>query len=179
MTASRVPDEAYIEKLRVLDVLHLYCRGVDRCHVELIRACYHPDSFDDHGYWKGNGQDFAAFIAERLRRENAATSHRLSNTLIEIDGDRATAESYVQATLVRPDRRIVDVVGARYLDVLVRGGEHGWLIMRRVVALDWRYQVEAGDAGDAVDFSEFALGARFPLDPIHAGVWGADDAVCG
>lgn len=156
-----------VDKSRILDLLHLYCRGVDRCDPELTRSCYHPQSYDDHGYWKGNGRDFADFIAHRLRDENAATTHQLSNVLINLDGDRALVESCVQATLVRPDRCLVDVVGARYLDVLVRGGPHHWQIMRRTVVLDWRYQVGSGSAADAVDFSGFTMGRRHPDDPVY------------
>ncbi len=63
------------DKEEIRDVLMRYGRGVDRLDEDLIRSCYHDDSFDDHGHWKGNGQDFAAFIVESLRERSHHTTH--------------------------------------------------------------------------------------------------------
>ena len=61
------------------------------------------------------------------------TYHRLSNFVIDVDGDTATARTYVHAVLmVTPDDNApwVDVIG-HYDDELVRGAD-GWRIRRRV-----------------------------------------------
>ena len=63
------------DKQEIRDVLMRYGRGVDRLDEDLLRSCYHDDSFDDHGHWKGNGQDFAAFIVESLRERSHHTTH--------------------------------------------------------------------------------------------------------
>ena len=82
------------DKEEIRDVLMRYGRGVDRLDEDLIRSCYHDDSFDDHGHWKGNGQDFAAFIVESLRERSHHTTHAVANVLIEIDpSDTSTISS--------------------------------------------------------------------------------------
>lgn len=58
--------QTLLDQQAVYEVLVRYCRGVDRCDEELLRSVYHADAYDDHGYWKGNGQDFAAFVVARL-----------------------------------------------------------------------------------------------------------------
>jgi NADPH:quinone reductase-like Zn-dependent oxidoreductase len=41
------------------------------------------------GYWKGPGHELAPFLADRLRKANSATTHSITNVLIELDGDLA------------------------------------------------------------------------------------------
>ena len=50
--------EELIEERAILSVLKRYCRGIDRLDEELVRSCYHEDSTDDHGVYKGKGVDF-------------------------------------------------------------------------------------------------------------------------
>ena len=157
--------QALIDKQAIYDVLVRYCRGVDRCDEDLIRSAFHDDSYDDHGYWKGPGYELAPFLADRLRKANSATTHSITNVLIEVDGDLARSESQVHATLIRTgsDPVEVDVVGARYLDRFSRrAGE--WRIDRRIVVLDWRKTEVWPDSPPAVDTHGFTRGARHPED---------------
>ncbi|MNZ90231.1 putative lumazine-binding protein [compost metagenome] len=144
-----------------------YCRGADRCDEELIRSVYHDDAYDDHGYWRGSGSDFASFVCARLTAANLATTHSISNVLIEVDGDFARSEAQVAATLVRKGSpRLADVMGARYLDRLSRrNGE--WKIDERTVVLDW-HKVESWSEEQApIPLDGFMRGARFPADPVY------------
>jgi hypothetical protein len=156
------------DKQSIYEVLVRYCRGVDRCDEELVRSVYHEGSFDDHGYWRGSGADFARFVTNRLMSANSTTTHSITNALIEVDGDTATSESQVVATLVRRDTHPTqaDVMGARYLDKLSRrSGE--WRIDERVVVLDW-HKVEVWSDDDApVPLDGFQRGARHPDDPVY------------
>ncbi|MEI6002085.1 hypothetical protein H3V53_34635 [Paraburkholderia bengalensis] len=34
-----------------------YCRGIDRIDWDLVRTCYHPDAFDEHGSSGGGRLD--------------------------------------------------------------------------------------------------------------------------
>ena len=66
-TMSEEPTlERLASKDAIHDVLMRYCRGIDRLDVELLKSCYHEDSWDDHGHYKGGGHAFAQFIAESL-----------------------------------------------------------------------------------------------------------------
>jgi len=57
--------QALLDKQSICEVLVTYCRGVDRCDEDLIRSAFHENSYDDHGYWKGPGQELAPFLADR------------------------------------------------------------------------------------------------------------------
>jgi hypothetical protein len=160
--------QVLLDKQSIYEVLVTYCRGVDRCDEELIRSVYHDDSFDDHGYWKGPGPDLAPFLAKRLMAANSATTHSITNVLIELDGDLARSEAQVLATLIRRDSNPteVDVVGARYLDRLSRrSGE--WRIDRRIVVLDWQTTEVWPETAPPVPTERFTRGARRPDDPSY------------
>jgi hypothetical protein len=66
-------------------------------------------------------------------RSLGATHHRLSNFVIDVDGDRATARSYVHAVLLLvpgDSAHWVETIGS-YDDTFVRAPA-GWRISRRV-----------------------------------------------
>lgn len=156
------------------DCLVRYCRGIDRGDEELIQSCYWEDSFDDHGSWKGNGRDFAAYVVPRLARY-AATHHLLHNSAVEVDGDVAHAETYVHAHhLARPDTDGVASVflfAGRYLDRLERrtdpSGQAEWRIAHRVVVCDWtRIDPITADVDENWKL-QFARGTRDDSDPSY------------
>jgi SnoaL-like domain len=161
--------QALLDKQSIYEVLVTYCRGVDRCDEDLIRSAFHDDSYDDHGYWKGPGHELAPFLADRLRNANSATTHSLTNVLIEVDGDLARSEAHVHATLIRAgsDPAEVDVVGARYLDRFARRAGT-WRIEHRTVVLDWHKTEVWPASAPAVPTDGFVRGARCPDDPSYA-----------
>ena len=135
------------DKDAIRDVLMRYCRGVDRLDAELLRDCYHADSTDDHGHWKGNGHDFSEFIVASLAARAHHTTHSVANVLIEFDeddgrdggdGDVAHVESYAMAFLRRTEAGAewLDQFAGRYLDRFERRAGT-WRIARRVVVHDW------------------------------------------
>jgi hypothetical protein len=162
--------QALLDKQSIYEVLVTYCRGVDRCDEDLIRSAFHDDSYDDHGYWKGSGHELARFLADRLRKANSATTHSLTNVLIEVDGDLARSEAHVHATLIRAgsDPVLADVVGARYLDRFSRRAGT-WRIEHRTVVLDWQKTEVWPVSAPPVPTEGFARGARCPEDPSYAG----------
>ncbi|MDV7355322.1 nuclear transport factor 2 family protein [Rhodococcus oxybenzonivorans] len=159
-----------LDKQAITEVIHRYCRGVDRCDVELLESVYHPDSYDDHGYWKGNGREFAAFVAGRLTEANSATTHSVTNTLIDIlDHETAHAESQVMVTLIRrgDGPPIVDLMGARYLDVFTRRHDV-WRIAERTVVLDWhKCEQWRSTSNPPMSLDGFKQGAR-SNDPLYS-----------
>lgn len=130
------------DKQAIHDVIMRFCRGVDRLDEALLKSCFHVDSYDDHGHFKGNGQDFATFIVKSLRERTHHTTHSVANVLIELDEgdpDSAHAESYVIAYLRSTDeneQERLSVFAGRYVDRFARrDGE--WRIASRVVVHDW------------------------------------------
>jgi hypothetical protein len=157
-----------LDKQEIHDVLMRYCRGVDRRDVAIVRSIYHPDSHDDHGYWRGNGLDFAAFVVDRLTKANSATTHSVTNVLVEVDGNVAHCESQVVATLVRRgDPVTVDAMGARYLDRMTRREGH-WRIQERTVVLDWHRTERWQATAPPIPLDGFLRGGTHPDDPLYA-----------
>jgi len=135
-----------------------HCRGVDRRDLALIRSTYHPDAFDDHGSYKGDVEGFLEFVKHEVYARFRTTMHKLGQSLIEVEGDIARAESYAICHHVssEPDpagsattpgesgtraaaanRDFADrVMGIRYVDRFERrAGE--WRIARRELRWEW------------------------------------------
>ena len=138
---KRLLDERAIRR-----IFEDYCRGVDRLDEELIRACYHEDSTDDHGVLQGNGRDFAAFVVKVLGQYAVATQHVLGQSTIDIDrsgdrdgnGDVAWCETYVIAhhRVEHDGQTTLETVGGRYADRVERR-EGVWKLADRVVITEW------------------------------------------
>lgn len=171
MTADQL--ERLVARADIHDLLMRYCRGVDRLDEELLRSCYHPDSTDDHGHWKGNGHDFASFIVGSLRARAHHTTHAVANVLIELDPDdpdSADAESYAMASLRRTDDHgdeWLDQFSGRYVDRVTR--RHGvWRIARRVVVHDWSVSTRLDPAGSfPLAMEGFTQGCRDRSDLVY------------
>ncbi len=131
--------ETLLARQEIADVILRYARGIDRMDFELVRSCYHPDAYDEHGSMKGGVEDFIDGCRSFLPRF-AATQHFMGNMLIEVDGDVARAETYAVAyhrELLADDSGRDDVWGIRYVDRFeLRDG--AWKIAYRVVAQEWR-----------------------------------------
>lgn len=175
MTAHVTPDthhdavQALLAQQRIRDTLMRYCRGVDRCDVDLVRSAYHPHATDDHGYWKGTGWDFAEFIVAAKLADNDWTTHSVSNVLAEVDGEVAHVESYVRASLKPRDVAEVRVFVGRNIDRFeCLDGE--WLIARRVVVYDWDDVMPLTPGGIGLPLEGFTRGQRGDQrDPVYGG----------
>ena len=128
-----------LDRAAIHDLLMRYARGVDRRDLALVAACFTPDAAYEGALGHGTVQDALARLAERLVVWET-TMHVMANQLIELAGDRAHSETY--AIAYHRGRTGELVVGVRYLDDLVRR-DGGWLICRRLVALDWQRETPA------------------------------------
>jgi 3-phenylpropionate/cinnamic acid dioxygenase small subunit len=127
ITDEKSSDRADIEQLLV----H-YATGIDQRDWNLFRSCFTDDAVGDYG-------DIGTFAgAEALtdfmiaaHRGFGPTNHMLSNFVIQVDGDRATARSYVHVVLAFAHDRDAwfDGVGT-YEDALVQT-DSGWRIAHR------------------------------------------------
>lgn len=128
-----------LARQEIADVILRYARGIDRLDFDLVRSCYHPDAYDDHGSFTGDVDGFIAMCESFLPRWTA-TQHFMGNMLIEVDGEKARAETYAVAYHRRENEDGTgkdDVFGVRYVDRFERRGGD-WRIAHRVVATEWR-----------------------------------------
>jgi hypothetical protein len=122
-------DEAAIVK-----VLTRYATGIDRCDWPLFRSCWTDEvdlDYGDVGHF--TDPDALTQLFSQLHDPMGPTYHRLSNFVIDVHGDVATARTYVQAVLMLTPvdgANWVEAVG-HYDDELVRTAD-GWRISRRV-----------------------------------------------
>jgi hypothetical protein len=154
-TSAQVSD---LEEIRALGLR--YCRGIDRLDAELVRSAYWPDATDDHGSFKGNAWEFAAYAVERLGAAYLTTQHAVTNHSIELDGDVAHGELYNVSTHLREDAqgvRHVDTWYGRYLDRYERrDGE--WRIADRVCVHEWT-RTDPVTAPMPIDAARFRQGS--------------------
>ncbi|AII10540.1 nuclear transport factor 2 family protein [Rhodococcus opacus] len=127
-----------IAKQEIYEVLCRYCRGIDRLDLELVRSCYHPDARDHHVSFDGTRDEFIDWVDAELRQMDG-TMHSIANHLVELDGDRARCETYVNtyswsATSTRPAHN--SLTGTRYVDTFeLRAGV--WRIAERWAVRSW------------------------------------------
>jgi hypothetical protein len=140
--------EELIARQEITDVLHRYCRAVDRQDPDLLRSVYHPDATDDHGVYSGPVDGLVAFM---LNDGLEMIHHAISNIVIERDGDVAKVECYLD----RVERR---------------DGE--WRIAHRHVVYDWGRIEPATQAWWDTLPGNWTFGSRDRDDPDYTeGPW--------
>jgi ketosteroid isomerase-like protein len=135
--------QVLLDKDAIRDVISRFCRGCDRRDAEMMASCYHPEAIDDHGMYYGPGVQF--FEAnEEVDAQVRALHHNLGQSIIEVEGDVAAAETYAIATIDGlPGSEETVLLNVRYVDRFERrDGE--WRIAHRFVAFDSEMRVAGG-----------------------------------
>lgn len=160
----RVGPAELVAKQACLDTLARYTRGVDRCDPELVRSAYHTDAWDDHGGYQGDVDGFIAWVKPTVMDTFSCTMHKLGNVLIEVEGERAFAETYAIAHHVAAaaDGASDMVMGVRYLDRLEDRGS-GWKIAHRQMSFEWERTLAIGSQQE---YPGFLRGKRDGSDPV-------------
>ncbi len=143
-------------KQAITEVIHRYCRGMDRMDRAITLSCWHPGGTDDHApVYKGSVEGFVDWLWP-VHAAMTSTRHVVSNILIDLDleANRAGAETYWSLVLRVPrDGVEYDIIaGGRYLDRFERI-DGVWAIRHRASLMDVS-RVEAvrqtpADFGDA------------------------------
>ena len=153
---------ALADRQAITELIHRYCRSMDRIDAELGYTIWHDDAEVDYGAtYRGSGRGFIDFVCE-LHQRALSHSHQISNVLIELDGDRAGSESYVTASLrMSNGGKLQQVtVWGRYIDRWSRR-EGRWGIDRRVTVIDF------DEVRDVVPLSAASIGRRDASDPSY------------
>lgn len=126
------------------DILNLMIRYADRIDANDpigSAACFAEDGVG-HYWGEFVGREAIAARLAGILDQFLCTSHHLTNWIIDIDGDRASAQSYVYAFHRRRSDELPFWVSARWVDQLVRTPNEGWRFARREVAVVGRVLVE-------------------------------------
>jgi hypothetical protein len=151
--------KAYLDREKIRDCLARLARGEDRRDADLIRRCCWPDSTSDYGVFFGTFDEYLAWVVPGSPAISV-TQHVLAQSVIELQGDAALAEtqviSYHRINMGQEERDVV--IGGRYLDRLEKRGDE-WRIAKRVMLYDW-FQ----DFGVSIDWSKGVLGMPFSAE---------------
>jgi hypothetical protein len=146
----------FLEREKIRDCIARLARGEDRRDAQLISATYWPDSRTDYGVFAGSFEAYLAWVVPGVPAI-PVTQHVLGQSVIDVKGDVALAETHVLAyhrVNTGQDERDT-VIGGRYLDRLEkRKGE--WRIAKRTMLYDW-FQ----DIGASIDWSKGVMGLPF------------------
>jgi len=129
-----------LDEQAVRDACMRYWAGFDRRDVAVYREAFTPDAT-----LSLFGGERVVPVADMLASGSVGgqfehTCHAPASQVVEVDGDRATADTFVVAHLV-PEEGPILVRGLRYRDELVRT-EQGWRIRLREHMTLWQYDVE-------------------------------------
>lgn len=115
----------------ISDLLVRYATGIDRRDWPLFRTVFTDDCELDYGeIGRWSGVDEVTDFMDKTHARAGHTLHRLSNQVIAVEGDNATARTYVDAVIMFGDKQAGVNAWGFYDDEIVRTGE-GWRIARR------------------------------------------------
>jgi hypothetical protein len=139
-----------------------------------MASVYARESWDDHGLFRGPGDEFARAMTAMTIETTETLSHSLGQSLITVTGDEAGAETYFIAVArdTAPDgTKMCNQLGGRFVDRLVRE-DGSWKVKHRIAMRDWSVSIpltqdwelsrtltEGGRLGN--DPSYDVLGTRF------------------
>jgi 3-phenylpropionate/cinnamic acid dioxygenase small subunit len=124
------------DRIQIHDLLVRYTRAIDTKDWALLDTCFLPDAHVDYtatGGSKGSYPEVRAWL-EKALAPFPITVHYITNSQVELDGDRARARTLVYNPMFfgNPDGSLSDFnVGATYVDELTWTAD-GWRIARRV-----------------------------------------------
>jgi SnoaL-like protein len=125
------------DEQEITALLTRYATGIDRRDWAMFQACFTDDARTDYGGFGVWGS--AAQITSFMREAHSAlgyTLHRLSNFVISVQGQRATARSYVDALLMPGAGGGEAHHGVGFYDDELVKTEQGWRIrFRRFTAV--------------------------------------------
>jgi hypothetical protein len=137
-----------LEENAIRRLLATYSRAVDRRDWDLLATVYHEGATDHHGIFDGSAEDFVEWL-RTFPTPPTFMMHFIGNQVIEIDGDKATAETYCLAMTRRPqsvtqtDVPMENCSRIRYCDQLEKR-DGRWGIVDRTAVYDpgWTYAIE-------------------------------------
>lgn len=115
----------------ISDLLVRYATGIDRRDWPLFRTVFTDDcelDYGEIGTWQG--VDAVTDFMDKTHAMAGHTLHRLTNQAITIEGDKASARTYIDAVIMMGDNQSGVNAWGFYDDDVVRTAD-GWRIARR------------------------------------------------
>ena len=136
MVASALSIQDLSDRLQINDLLTRYTVAIDQKNWSLLDSCFTPDAHLDYTSAGGVAGDYAKVRGwlEAALAPFPMTVHFISNSVVELAGDEATARTAVLNPMgfENEDGSLhIFTVGAYYNDKLARTDD-GWRIRERI-----------------------------------------------
>lgn len=156
------------DKQEIEEVILRFARGSDRRDGDLLASLFHPDGIFDHPQLPGSPEPagtpgWGKRAVATLNGLGKRSMHFVPQTLIDLDGDVAYAESYGWTCVVkrRGDEEYAMARAVRLFHKLERREDRRWKIVYRTVRVEgfqiendlskWTAPVHARGANDRSD----------------------------
>ncbi|MFC6719813.1 nuclear transport factor 2 family protein [Natrialbaceae archaeon GCM10025810] len=100
-------DDSYArlaDRLAIQDLRYRYCYLIDDVDLDVLPELFTEDvSLDYGGMGTYEGHEGVAAFADFVESELERTTHLVTNSLIDVDGDRATGRHYVISSITYAD----------------------------------------------------------------------------
>lgn len=132
--------DGLVHRIEIEAVVTRYATALDTKDYKLLRSCFTDDFTARYRTLDFSSPDELCEYMEVIHRYIDASQHRLTNMVIDLDGNRATTKTYVEALLVR----VAHAAGPRYAvygqydDELAYSGA-SWRIRRRRFSEMWSH----------------------------------------
>ena len=159
---------ALLDKQSINETLMRFCRGIDRCDLELLKTVFREDCIVDYGKVGGSAWEFFDTVLT-ARQEIHRTHHQISSVLIDLDLDTAKVESYVSVYHYANEKnQDMDlIVGGRYLDNFEKRKSE-WSIVKRIFIMDWNQNLPATARWEEGLHAQFThYGKHYPNDLLY------------
>ena len=124
--------QGWVDKCALAELVAKLSAAVDRADKDAVIDCFAPQSYDDHGGFKGSGSEFADMICAPAGRAQQLTMHHLlGQSVFNVHGDEAWGETFFVMHALIGDQ--VATGYGRYIDYFRRMGDAWKLAYRRVV----------------------------------------------
>lgn len=128
------PSEELIDRLAIRELLENWVVWRDAADWERLRTLWHEGGRMVTTWFQGTGDDFIKVSRERFNH-GARTQHFLGGSSIDVEGDRAIAQTKMRISQRAEVERVVcDVVcTGRYYDFLEKRAERWGLVLRQPI----------------------------------------------
>lgn len=147
--------QVLMDERDIRNVLYRDCRAKSRGDADLMRTCFFKDAVDHHQpFFDMPFSQLADMLSDGINATGEMIQYIALQILIELDGDVARTETYVQSSKIFHQRsaaghKIVRLSGMRMLDRLERrNGE--WRIAERQFVPEWGFFKEVPPLDKAI-----------------------------
>ncbi len=133
-------DQELLDIQAIRSLLERYAFAMDRRDTELMRTCFTPDA--DLSYFGGlkkfNRDSFSDQLVSGLTPFKTI-NHAISSIRVIVEGDTASADMHIFATMMLADSPTVIIRGVHVVDEYLRTAD-GWKISKRAHAPFLQYE---------------------------------------